>query len=181
MSPTPAPVEASGTPNSDDATPPPTMDNSATPKTVSLYNKHSVTTSIPLSQPLQPISILLGLSPLSSTSHPDPETILSIFQFLVVAFTAVCEAVDKAIELEHEGRHALTELRNGAVSLKSDTLVYKALLNVMVNDTDLSGRSAYTRFIQRYVMGCARTHMLTKLIIYTTTDRTERKRWKALK
>ena len=62
----------------------------------------------------------------------------------------VCSIFDKAIELEHEERHALKDLRKGVYSLKSDTLTYKVLLNAMKNDTD---RSPYTRFIQRYVMG----------------------------
>ena len=83
---------------------------------------------------------------------------------------AVCEAVDKAIELEHEGRHALKDLRKGVGRLKSDTLIYKVLMNAMVKDTDLSGRSPYARFIQRYVM---ETHMLTELIMYATTGRME--------
>ena len=82
----------------------------------------------------------------------DPATILAILQFVGVAAVAVCEAVDKAIELEHEERYALKDLRKGVDSLKSDTLVYKVLLNAMENDTDLSGRSPYTRFIQRYVL-----------------------------
>ena len=65
----------------------------------------------------------------------------------------MCQAIDKAIELKHEERYALKELRKGVDSLKSDTLVYKALLNSMENDTDLGGLSSYTCFIQRYVMG----------------------------
>ena len=82
----------------------------------------------------------------------DPATILTILQFVGVAAVTVCDAIDKAIELEHEERHALKDLRKGVDSLKSDTLVYKVLLNAMENDTDLSGRSPFTRFIQRYVM-----------------------------
>ena len=66
---------------------------------------------------------------------------------------AVCEVVDKAIELEHEERHALKDLRKGVDSIKSDTLVYKVLMKAMDNDADLSGRSPYRRFIQQYVMG----------------------------
>ena len=65
----------------------------------------------------------------------------------------MCQATDKAIGLEPEERYALKELRKGADSLKSDTLVYKVLLNSMENDTDLGNRSSYTCFIQRYVMG----------------------------
>ena len=79
--------------------------------------------------------------------------ILAILQFVGVSALEVCEVIDKAIELEHEERHALQGLRKGVTSLKSDTLVYKVLLNAVENDTDLSGGSPYTRFIQRYVMG----------------------------
>ena len=94
---------------------------------------------------------------------------------------AVCEAVGKAIELEHEEKQALKELRKGVESLKSDTLVYKVLLNAMESVTDLEGRSAYARFIKRCVMGRAQAHMFTKLTIYNITERTERKQWKALR
>ena len=96
---------------------------------------------------------------------------------------AVCEVIDKAIELEHEERHvlALKVLRKGVDNLQSDSLVYKILMNAMENDTDLSGRSPYTRFIQGYVMGYPQPHMATELIMYTITDSTERKQWKALK
>ena len=111
----------------------------------------------------------------------DPSTILAILQFVGAAAMAVCTAIDKAIELEHEERHALKDLRNGVESLKSDTLVYKVLLNVMEDDAALSGHSPYTRFIQRCVVRCARAHILAELIIYTVTDRMERKQWKALK
>ena len=107
-------------------------------------------TSVPPSQHLQPRS---ALSSLSSASHPDPETILAILQFVGTASTAVCEAVDKAVELELEERQALKDLRKAVESLKSDTLVYKVLLNTIKDDTDLSGRYPYTRFIQGYVMG----------------------------
>ena len=82
----------------------------------------------------------------------DPSMILSKLQFVGVAAKAVCEAVgkviDEVIKHEHEERHALTELRKGVDELKSDTLVYKVLLSAMENDTDRSGRSPYTRFIQ---------------------------------
>ena len=142
MSPTPVLVEVSGTPNSDDASHPASIDNSATLKTVPLYNEYPVTTSTPPSQPLHP-------SPTAS----DPSTILAILQFVGVAATAVCQATDKAIGLEPEERYALKELRKGVDSLNSDTLVYKVLLNSMENDTDLGNRSSYTCFIQRYVMG----------------------------
>ena len=83
----------------------------------------------------------------------DPSTILAILQFVGTAAMAVCHKIDKAIELEYEERHALKELRKEVDSLKSDTSVYRVLLNAMDNDTDPSGHSPYTRFIQRYVMG----------------------------
>ena len=82
---------------------------------------------------------------------PDPATILSILQSVGTAALAVCALIDKAIELEHKERDALKEVRKEVDSLKSDTLVYKVLLSAMENDTDPSGRSPYTRLIQRYV------------------------------
>jgi len=83
----------------------------------------------------------------------DPSTILGILQFVETAAMAVCQAIDKVIELKHEERQALKELRKGVESLKSDTLVYKDLLNTMVSDTDLDRRSPYARFIRQYVNG----------------------------
>ena len=118
--------------NSDEAIQPPSIDNSATLEIVPLYNDDSV-------------------SPLSSTRHPGPEMIRSILKFVRAAAGAVCEATDKAVELEHEERQALKELRRVVEGLKSDTMVFMVLLNAMENDTDLHGRSPYTRFIQRCV------------------------------
>ena len=82
---------------------------------------------------------------------PEPATILAILQTVGTAALAVCALIDKAIELEHEAQDALKEVRKGIDSLKSDTLVDKVLLSAMENDTDPSGRSPYTRFIQQYV------------------------------
>ena len=82
----------------------------------------------------------------------DPSTILAILQLVGAAAMAVREAVDEVTEPEDKERYALRELRRRVDSLKSDTLVYKVLINSMENDTDLNGRSPYTRFIQGYVM-----------------------------
>ena len=114
----------------------------------------------------------------------DPSTIISILQFVSVAAKAVCETVDKtvdeAIQLEHEERYALKDLRKVVDSLRSDALVYKVLLDAMENDTEPSGRSPYTSFIQRYVMGLRSSSLLTELIIHTITERMEGEQWKAL-
>jgi len=83
----------------------------------------------------------------------DPSTILAILQFVDTAAMAVCQTVDKTIELKQEERQALKALRGGVEGIKSDTLVYKVLLNAMESDTGLDKRSPYARFIQRYVMG----------------------------
>ena len=107
--------------------------------------------------------------------------ILALLRLVGTAATVVCDEVDKALDLDHEVRQALKDLRKRVESLKSVTMVYKVLLSAMEKDTDLNGRSPYTRFIQRYVMGCTQAHMLTQLSIYNITDKTERKQWKALK
>ena len=104
--------------------------------------------------------------------------ILRILQVVRAAAMAVCSAIDKTPELEHE---ALKELRKGVESLKSDTRVYKVLLNAMEDDMNVNGRSAYTRFIQRYVLGLRSTSYAHIAKIYGITDRVERKQWKALK
>jgi len=102
----------------------------------------------------------------------DPSTILAILQFVGTATMAVCEAVGKETELEHEERQALKELREGVESLKSDTLVYKDLLNAMESDTDLDKRSPYARFIQRFVIGLRSSSYLHKAhdLQYHRTD-----------
>ena len=89
----------------------------------------------------------------------DPSTILAILQFVDTAAMAVCLAVDKAIEFEHKDQHALKELRKALDNLTSETLVYKGHLNAMMNDTNRSGRSPCTRFIQRYVMGYSQAYI----------------------
>ena len=75
MSPTPVLVEASGTSNSDGASHPPSIDISAPLKTVSRYNQHSVTTSIPPSQPLSPRWVRSALSRLSPTRYLVPNSV----------------------------------------------------------------------------------------------------------
>ena len=172
MTPTLVLVEESGPSNSDDATHPPSIDKPASAKVVSLYNEHSVTTPLPPSQTLQPRPVLSTPPPLPSTNHSDPGVLLIILQFVGTAAMAVCQAVDKAIELESEERQALKELRKGAESLKSDTLVYKVLLNAIESDTDLEGRSAYARFIKRCVMGLRSSSYVHKVndLQYHRTD-----------
>ena len=66
----------------------------------------------------------------------------------------MCNEIDKALELEleHEARRVLTELRKGVESLGLNTIVYKILLSAMEKDADLNDSSTYTRFIQQYVM-----------------------------
>ena len=116
---------------------------------------------------------------------PDPSTILPILQFVSVDAIAVCENIDKAIRLRHEERHVpiglYEDLCKEVDGLNTDTLDYKALLNSMENDTDLSGRSPYTRFIQRYVMrlqSSSYTHRANNLHYHRQDGR---KQWKALK
>jgi hypothetical protein len=79
----------------------------------------------------------------------DPATVLGILQFVGAAAMGVCQAIDKALEVEREEQQALKNLRKGVEGLKSDTIVYKLLLNSMENDTDLNDRSPYTRFTPR--------------------------------
>ena len=79
----------------------------------------------------------------------DPGTILGILQFVGAATVAVYGAIDKALELEHEERGALKDLRESVRSLKSDTMVYKVLLNAMANDTGPNEHSPFTIFIQK--------------------------------
>jgi len=84
-----------------------------------------------------------------------PEMMLDVLKDVASATTTVYCAIDKALELEQEERRALKDLRKAVESIKSDTAVYKTLLNSMENDTnpDPNGCSPYTRFIQRWVTG----------------------------
>ena len=159
MPPTPALLGASGTSSPDDASQPPSIDNSATLEIVPPYNEYSVTTPLPPGEILQPGPVLSAPPPLSSTSHPGLEMVRYILQSVGAASLAVCKAIDMATELEHEERQVLKELRKGVESLKSDTTVFKDLLNAMENDPNLDGRSPYTRFVQRCVWGCAQAHV----------------------
>ena len=111
----------------------------------------------------------------------DPGTILDILQFVGVAASAVNDAIDNAPKAQHEERQALKELRKGVEILKSDISAYKVVLNAMENDADDNGRSAYTRFIQRYVLGLWSTSYAHMATIYGITDRMECKQWKASK
>ena len=104
MPPTPALVGASGTSSSDDASQPPSIDNSATLEIAPLYNEYSVTNPLPPSQTLRPGPVLSAPSPLASTSHPGLEMVRTILQFVGAASMAVCKAIDMAPELEHEER-----------------------------------------------------------------------------
>ena len=101
----------------------------------------------------------------------DPASILGILQFVGAAAMAVCSAIDKAVALEQEERQALKDLRKGVEDLRSDTMVYKVLLNAMEDDKDANGRSPYTHFIKRYV-GFAVNFICSH---YGITDRMERK------
>ena len=92
--------------------------------------------------------------------HPSPAmadhaAILAILQFIGTAATAVCDEFDKAFNLDLEVGHALKGLRKGVESLKSDTMVYKALLSAMEIGAYLDESSPYTRFTQLYVTGVA--------------------------
>ena len=93
-------------------------------------------------------------SPLLAPAITYPAEILAILRSVDAAATLVCNEIDKALELEleHEARRVLTELRKGVESLGLNTIVYKILLSAMEKDADLNDSSTYTRFIQQYVM-----------------------------
>lgn len=93
-------------------------------------------------------------SPLLAPAIMGPAAILAILQSVDAAATLVCNEIDKALELEleHEARRVLKELRKGVESLGLNTMVYKILLSAMEKDADLDDSSTYTRFIQQYVM-----------------------------
>jgi hypothetical protein len=76
----------------------------------------------------------------------DPARILALLKFVGSAATLVCYEIDMALNVDYGVRQALRELRNGIVSLRSDTMVYKVLLSAMESDT--TGCSIYKRFIQ---------------------------------
>jgi len=79
-----------------------------------------------------------------------PGSILALLQIVDGAAKEVCMSIDRAVELEHDERHARKDLGKGVQSLKSDIMVYMVLLSAMEDDVDVNGCSPYTRFIQRY-------------------------------
>ena len=85
----------------------------------------------------------------------DPGTILMTLKDLDIATTSVYRAIDKALELEHEGQQALKDLGRAVEGVKSDTVVYRTLMKAMENDihSDSNSGSPYARFIQRWVTG----------------------------
>ena len=59
--------------------------------------------------------------------------------------------IDKALGLEREERQALEDLRKAVESLKSDTVVYKTLLNAVENEINPNPNSCPP--FQRWVTG----------------------------
>jgi len=97
------------------------------------------------SAPRAPIYFDLALAML------DPGTILSLVQYVGSAAKRVCDAIDKAQELDQVVKSALLDLRQGIDSLKSDTMVYKVLITAMQEDTNPTGLSIFAIFIKKYV------------------------------
>ena len=64
----------------------------------------------------------------------DPATILAIIQPINAAATLVCNEIDKALELEHERRPALKDLRKGIENLVSGIMTFKVLLGAIRTD-----------------------------------------------
>jgi hypothetical protein len=107
------------------------------------------------------------VSPLSAPTIADPTAILAILRSADAVATLVCNEIGNALDPEHEDsvQQALKDLRKGVENLKSDIMIYKALLSPMEKDPEL--------LMQRYVM--AKAHMLTEPIIHNITDWKERK------
>lgn len=81
-------------------------------------------------------------------TDPVSITLITLRAILPVA-SAVCNAVDKALELERREKQALNDLYKAIKNLKSDIEGYAILLNAMDRDGDRNPSSPYMRFIQR--------------------------------
>lgn len=108
----------------------------------------------------------------------DPGTIILTLKIIAFAVTTLHNAVNKALQTEHNEREALKDLLKAIGSLKSDIEVYKILLNAMEDDPNLDPKesSAYRRFIQRWV---AEFYIRTQLMLHNVADRTQGTQWKA--
>lgn len=91
--------------------------------------------------------------------------LLAIIRRIDAAAALVCNDIDKALELEHEERPALKDLRKGVENLKSSVVAF----NVLLSASDI-GEAAHFNFIM-YVIWL---HMLKELIIHNITEWTKR-------
>jgi hypothetical protein len=151
--PTPVVVEALETSNSDITDHPPSIGNSATLKVEAPYNEYSVTT-LPPGQPLQPRPVLSARSPLSSTSHPCPETsmnptiIVSILGAVLSCVQALFDAIAKAQQADAAEKEALKELRRTVLEVEDDIKFFKTMVSVLGSTENESN----LLFLQRFVI-----------------------------
>ena len=82
-------------------------------------------------QPSTPSPAVPPSSPLLALPMVDPAAILAIVRPIDTASTLVCNEIDKALELEHEARPALKDLRKGVENLKPSLMTFKVLLNAI--------------------------------------------------
>jgi hypothetical protein len=80
-----------------------------------------------------------------------PQMILGLLQGVSGAAKTVCDAVDRAYQLEREEQKAVQDLRQGVESLKSDTMVYKVLITAMLNDGRPNAPSPFAIFMSKCV------------------------------
>lgn len=110
-----------------------------------LFSRPSRTVQRPAGSPAPP--------PLPSSPRPRPlllpfpGLVLALVKIVGAAANTVCEAIDKALELELTERQSLEDLRGAVEDLTSHTTAYKDLMETI--DT---GSDAFTHFIQRYAM-----------------------------
>ena len=76
----------------------------------------------------------------------DPAAIRGIIRLIDAAATLVCNEIDKALELEHEARPALKDLRKEIENLKAGIMAFEVLMNTIRVD------AAFTFVQVLYVM-----------------------------
>jgi hypothetical protein len=156
-------VAALETSSSDITHHPPSIGNSATLKVEAPCNEYSVTTPLPPGQPLQPRPVLSARSPLTSTSHPgpetrmDPTTIIPILGGVLSCVQAFFDATTKAQQAGAAEQDALKVLRRIVVTIEDDIKFFKT----MVSDLESTENENNLLFLQQSVISSCLLTVIT--------------------
>ena len=113
----------------------------------SLFPRHPLDISPSLlTPPSAPLALPPRYRPSRAPRMVDPAAIRGIIRLIDAAATLVCNEIDKALELEHEARPALKDLRKEIENLKAGIMAFEVLMNAIRVD------AAFTFVQVLYVM-----------------------------